>query len=126
MTSYNRLDDSLRWRVVGWLEAGHSEAERTAAPQLARDFAALSRKRASRNWTLHPAPSLARPLDCIQQKRADIAELKTPKEWGHVIFSDESKSTRQSILVKSSSGGKTELAFVPPMSQIGWQRDPCA
>ncbi|GFU78896.1 hypothetical protein TNCV_307371 [Trichonephila clavipes] len=35
MTSHNRLDNSLRWRAVGRLEAGQSQAEETRWLQVA-------------------------------------------------------------------------------------------
>ncbi|GFX15306.1 hypothetical protein TNCV_3302361 [Trichonephila clavipes] len=64
MTYHNRLEDFLKWRVIGRLEVGQSQSEvarwdgywalrarqhrRTTAPQLARDLAAVPGMRSSR------------------------------------------------------------------------------
>ncbi|GFX63281.1 hypothetical protein TNCV_3896061 [Trichonephila clavipes] len=83
-----------RWRAVGNIEADQSQAEvaRECSPgyginsrqELAHDLAAVS-GRISRqslqpscsDWLLRPVSSLVRFIDCMQQERSHIMELKT-------------------------------------------------
>ncbi|GFW23114.1 hypothetical protein TNCV_3802151 [Trichonephila clavipes] len=105
MSSYNRFDDFLRWRAVGRLKVGQSQAKMVTsdtesglpaveskqvvlspgrwatAPQLVRDLVAVSGRRISRK-TAYTQTSCRdwsfRPesiIDCIQQERRVIVEL---------------------------------------------------
>ncbi|GFX99620.1 hypothetical protein TNCV_5026731 [Trichonephila clavipes] len=100
------------------------------APQPARNLAAVPGRRISKqtlysrlaDCPLRLAPSLECPFDCIQQKRQNIVEPKTPVvdiiRMGHVLFSDESRFTRISdsctVLIWRK---KMELAFIPSTQQ---------
>ncbi|GFY08728.1 hypothetical protein TNCV_5006411 [Trichonephila clavipes] len=90
-TSHNHLDDSLRWRASGWVESGQSQAEVLDGFKWPEsDFPVLE--------------SVPNKWYCQQKdhaKKDSILRSRKHKSWttqecGRVLFSNESKCSRQS------------------------------
>ncbi|GFX91237.1 hypothetical protein TNCV_1246521 [Trichonephila clavipes] len=78
------------------------------APQLARDFTAVSERRIIRHTLysrpLHPASSLECSFDCIQQKRQHMVELIAMERRGNhkngcVFFSVMSRNSPDKLIL---------------------------
>ncbi|GFT88352.1 hypothetical protein TNCV_5074491 [Trichonephila clavipes] len=112
MTHFNRLDASLRWRDLGRLEAGQSQAE-------------LALRARRQKWAT--VPELV--CDLLMGLEEDIPAGNTGNcgaekiSCGHhkndgMFFSMTSRNVLDKVfLVESSPGEKIELAFIPPMKK---------